>query len=77
MNRSKKLKAIVAYIMPEETEEYIVNFYTDVLHNHYKNEYFGERLNWFQRMPLHWRYIYYMVGGVIIGSMVVLSVLYL
>ncbi len=23
--------------------------------------------NWFERLPLHWRYLYYMVGGVIIG----------
>jgi hypothetical protein len=23
--------------------------------------------NWFERLPLHWRYIYYMVGGILIG----------
>ena len=23
--------------------------------------------NWFERLPLHWRYIYYMVGGIVIG----------
>lgn len=23
--------------------------------------------NWFQKMPLHWRYIYYMLGGIVIG----------
>ncbi len=23
--------------------------------------------NWFERLPLHWRYVYYMVGGMIIG----------
>lgn len=23
--------------------------------------------NWFQRMPLHWRFIYYLIGGIIIG----------
>lgn len=23
--------------------------------------------NWFERLPLHWRYIYYLVGGIIVG----------
>lgn len=23
--------------------------------------------NWFERLPLHWRYVYYMSGGIIIG----------
>lgn len=23
--------------------------------------------NWFERLPLHWRYVYYMVGGIVIG----------
>lgn len=23
--------------------------------------------NWFEKLPLHWRYICYMVGGIIIG----------
>jgi len=23
--------------------------------------------NWFERLPLHWRYIYYMIGGIVIG----------
>ena len=23
--------------------------------------------NWFERLPLHWRYVYYMVGGILIG----------
>ena len=23
--------------------------------------------NWFEKLPLHWRYIYYMVGGIVIG----------
>ena len=23
--------------------------------------------NWFQKMPLHWRYLYYMFGGIVIG----------
>ena len=25
--------------------------------------------NWFQRMPLHWRYLYYMGGGILLGLM--------
>jgi len=23
--------------------------------------------NWFERLPLHWKLIYYLVGGIIIG----------
>jgi len=23
--------------------------------------------NWFERLPLHWRYIYHMAGGILIG----------
>lgn len=23
--------------------------------------------NWFEKLPLHWRYMYYFVGGIIIG----------
>ena len=23
--------------------------------------------NWFEALPLHWRYIYYMLGGILIG----------
>lgn len=23
--------------------------------------------NWFERLPLHWKLVYYMVGGIIIG----------
>lgn len=26
--------------------------------------------NWFQNLPLHWRYIYYMIGGIIIGYLI-------
>jgi hypothetical protein len=25
------------------------------------------KCNWFEQLPLHWRYIYYMVGGILIG----------
>ena len=25
--------------------------------------------NWFQKLPLHWRYLYYMIGGILIGLM--------
>ena len=24
-------------------------------------------LNWFERMPKHWQFIYYLVGGIVIG----------
>lgn len=27
----------------------------------------NNRRNWFEKMPLHWRYVYYMFGGIIIG----------
>jgi len=27
--------------------------------------------NWFEKMPLHWRYIYYMAGGILIGLITV------
>jgi len=23
--------------------------------------------NWFEKLPLHWRYLYYMIGGILIG----------
>lgn len=26
--------------------------------------------NWFQKLPLHCRYIYYMIGGIIIGYII-------
>ena len=26
--------------------------------------------NWFQKLHLHWRYIYYMIGGIIIGYLI-------
>ena len=29
-------------------------------YDHYKH-------NWFERLPLHWRYIYHMAGGILIG----------
>ena len=28
-----------------------------------------EELNWFEKLPIHWKYIYYLVGGIIIGVM--------
>ena len=28
-----------------------------------------EGLNWFEILPTHWKYIYYLVGGIIIGVM--------
>ena len=26
--------------------------------------------NWFEKLPLHWRYIWYMSGGMVIGFMI-------
>lgn len=26
-----------------------------------------DRSNWFEQIPLHWRYVYYLVGGIVIG----------
>ena len=28
-----------------------------------------EEPNWFKKLSVHWRYIYYLVGGIIIGVM--------
>lgn len=28
--------------------------------------------NWFQKIPSHWRYLYYMIGGIIIGILITL-----
>ena len=28
-----------------------------------------EELNWFEKLPIYYRYIYYLVGGIIIGVM--------
>ena len=25
------------------------------------------RQNWFEKLPLHWRFLYYFIGGIIIG----------
>jgi hypothetical protein len=37
----------------------------------YESEYLNisdvTKRNWFQKMPLHWRYLYYMFGGIVIG----------
>lgn len=30
----------------------------------------GGNTNWFQKWPIEWRYIYYMVGGVVMGLLI-------
>lgn len=29
-----------------------------------------ENKNWFEKMPLHFRYTYYLIGGIIIGFLI-------
>ena len=34
-------------------------------YDHIKSDHY--KPNWFERLPLHWRYIYHMAGGILIG----------
>lgn len=64
------------YKNSRDMEDEIFNIVTDLLRDDIsKNEaidkllalYNVSQCNWFERFPLHWRYVYYMVGGILIG----------
>lgn len=74
--KRNKIREMVKYIMPNEdqNDSVAVENYVDCFCDFYNNYYFGERLNWFQRLPLSWRYTYHFIGGIIVSALILLLV---
>ena len=51
-------------IMLQEDMDEIIRLSQKVVKN------YSSDLNWFQRMPLHFKLIYHLIGGVVIGIMI-------